>query len=476
MLSGNSHNYERSVPLLGGNPDPNGITYVVSGGGGNGHNTFTQAAPVWSAARDDVRYEFVKVTVSPTALHVEAIDAATNTAFDSATINAPAPPTSPGTVVPVTPHTVLDTAHGVGAAQHTVAPHSTVTVPVTGSATGVPADAAGVLLSVGTSQVATSGSVAVYGNGTPAPPNGNVAAIASRPSVGEVLVPLGSDGNVALTNTSAGTLNLLADVIGYVRGGPSGGVAGAAVFTASHEVLNTATGVGAVRQALPAHTTVRFAARGGSTGVPSGAGAALVTVRAWQVRRAGGVAAFPDGGRARGQNLAALVGAPTVAQLLLPIGRDGKVALTNTTAGTMQLAATVSGFVQRGTSSGIDGAVVPIAAHQVLGTAAGIGAPRGALASQHTLQVAVTGGGVPSKARAVIINLSSWNATSTGAILAYAAGAAQPTDPSIEAVAGGASYGQVVVPVGTGGAISLTNATSGPVDLAGYVVGYVGGS
>lgn len=55
-------------------------------------------------------------------------------------------------------------------------------------------------------------------------------------------------------------------------------------------------------------------------------------------------------------------------------------------------------------------------------------------------------------------------------------GAAEPADPSIDAVAGGASYGQVVVPIGTGGAISLTNGTSGPVDLAGYVVGYVEGT
>ena len=222
VLSGNSHNYERSVPLLGGDPEPNGITYVVSGGGGNGHNTFTQAAPAWSATRDDVRYEFVKVTVSPTALHVEAIDAATNTTFDSATINAPTPPASPGTVVPVTPQTVLDTAHGVGAAQHVVAAHTTVTVPVTASASGVPADAPGVLLSVGTSQVTKSGAVAVYGDGTAAPPNGNVAAISSRPSTGELLVPLGSDGKVALTNTTTGTMNLLADVVGYVRGGPTG--------------------------------------------------------------------------------------------------------------------------------------------------------------------------------------------------------------------------------------------------------------
>ncbi|MGH8860395.1 MAG: fibronectin type III domain-containing protein [Jatrophihabitantaceae bacterium] len=94
VLSGNSHNYERTHPLVNGNVATGGITYVVSGGGGNGHNSFTIAAPAWSALRDSVRYEYTKVSVTPTALTVEAIDAATNTVFDSTTLAVP--PTAPG--------------------------------------------------------------------------------------------------------------------------------------------------------------------------------------------------------------------------------------------------------------------------------------------------------------------------------------------------------------------------------------------
>lgn len=89
VLSGNSHNYERSFPLRGGAPAAGGVTYVVSGGGGNGHNSFTIAQPAWSAVRDQTHYEYTKVSVSPTALKIQEIDAATNSALDSATINAP---------------------------------------------------------------------------------------------------------------------------------------------------------------------------------------------------------------------------------------------------------------------------------------------------------------------------------------------------------------------------------------------------
>jgi chitodextrinase len=96
VLSGNSHNYERSYPLLGGSvASSGGVTYVVSGAGGNGFNQFTIAQPAWSAFREASYYEFAKVTVSPTSLKVDGIRADTNSVFDSTTITASAPDATP---------------------------------------------------------------------------------------------------------------------------------------------------------------------------------------------------------------------------------------------------------------------------------------------------------------------------------------------------------------------------------------------
>ena len=105
VLSGNSHNYERSFPLTGGSPAAGGVTYVVTGGGGNGHNAFTIPQPAWSAARDATHYEYTKVSVSPAALTIAEIDAATNSTLDSATIKAPQPvaPRLNGAVVQAVP-------------------------------------------------------------------------------------------------------------------------------------------------------------------------------------------------------------------------------------------------------------------------------------------------------------------------------------------------------------------------------------
>jgi len=95
VLSGNSHNYERTHPLIDGNPvTTGGITYLVSGAGGNGFNVFQMAAPAYSAFRESTFSEFVKVTVSPASLVVDGIRADTNTVFDTVTLTAPAADTA----------------------------------------------------------------------------------------------------------------------------------------------------------------------------------------------------------------------------------------------------------------------------------------------------------------------------------------------------------------------------------------------
>jgi fibronectin type 3 domain-containing protein len=103
VLSGNSHNYERSFPLLNGAQDnTNGITYIVSGAGGAGFDKFNDASypePTWSAFRESAFYEFAKITVSPTSIQEQAIRSDTVLPLDSTTIN----PFSADTTAPTVP-------------------------------------------------------------------------------------------------------------------------------------------------------------------------------------------------------------------------------------------------------------------------------------------------------------------------------------------------------------------------------------
>ena len=95
VLSGNSHNYERTYPLIGGTPTTGGVTYVVSGNGGNGFNTFQLAQPSWSAYRQASYYGYLRVTVGPSSIQVNEIRADTGTVIDSTTIAGQADTTQP---------------------------------------------------------------------------------------------------------------------------------------------------------------------------------------------------------------------------------------------------------------------------------------------------------------------------------------------------------------------------------------------
>lgn len=113
VLSGNSHNYERSFPMINASPvTSGGITYVVSGGGGNPLTAFNAPQPIWTAFRQDRDSEFVDVTVSPDKIVVNTIAADKAAVIDSATIshprpdrvspNAPANPAKDGTTATTT--------------------------------------------------------------------------------------------------------------------------------------------------------------------------------------------------------------------------------------------------------------------------------------------------------------------------------------------------------------------------------------
>jgi chitodextrinase len=60
VFSGHSHNYERSVPI-------NGVTYIVTGGGGNGLNAFSGTPPSFSAFRA-AEYHYIQAAVTPTTV------------------------------------------------------------------------------------------------------------------------------------------------------------------------------------------------------------------------------------------------------------------------------------------------------------------------------------------------------------------------------------------------------------------------
>lgn len=137
VLTGHGHNYERTYPLLSGVPQESaGVTYIVSGGGGNGLNQFMVSQPSWSAFRQ-AAYEHVDITVSPNSLQIKAITE-TGVILDSTMITSgsSATPTTAPTIT-VAPYTPAATNTSTPAASSSDTPASTVT-PTTAAPTDTP--------------------------------------------------------------------------------------------------------------------------------------------------------------------------------------------------------------------------------------------------------------------------------------------------------------------------------------------------
>jgi hypothetical protein len=64
VLSGHEHNYERTVPI-------NGVTYVVTGGGGRGLRSVGSS---WFTAHSESAYHFVSIAIDTEAIDLRALD------------------------------------------------------------------------------------------------------------------------------------------------------------------------------------------------------------------------------------------------------------------------------------------------------------------------------------------------------------------------------------------------------------------
>lgn len=126
-------------------------------------------------------------------------------------------PVSTGTFGALTPTRLLDTRNGTGAAKAVVGPQRTLTLTVAGRG-GVPLKSvAAVMLNVTVTQPsgANGGYLTVYGDG-PRPVVSNLNFARSQTVPNFVFAPVSSSGTVSIFNGSTGTVQIIADVSGYV--------------------------------------------------------------------------------------------------------------------------------------------------------------------------------------------------------------------------------------------------------------------
>jgi len=299
----------------------------------------------------------------------------------------------------------------------------------------------------------------------------NLGAGQVRPNL--VVVKVGANGNVSIFN-NAGTINVLADVVGWYDDGAA--AAGGDVYRAvtpfrvedSREPGSQAPGAwgaGEVR-------AISVAGVGGS-GVPA-TGVSAVAVNVTGVAPSTGthITVFPSdvtAPNASNLNLGAGEVAPNM--VIVKVGPDGKIKLRNN-SGNVHLIVDIVGYYVNEPSGG---RFTPLSPFRVLDSRPnGVGLSSAWTAGQTRALtvVGVAGSGVPAAGvTAVVLNVTGVSPSATTHITVAPTGVPLPTASNLNLNAGDVRPNLVVVKVGPDGKINLFN-NSGSVNLIADVVGF----
>lgn len=194
-------------------------------------------------------------------------------------------------------------------------------------------------------------------------------------------------------------------------------------------------------------------------GVPaSGVSAVALNVTATEGTLPSFITVYPTGsGRPTASNLNTSANQTIANMVIVPVGTNGQVSLFNL-AGNVHLVADVLGYFPTGSVTGLNPARLMdtrAGTSTVDGQFAGIGAVG---AGGTTNLTVLNRGGVPSSGvGAVALNVTATEGTSSSFVTVYPAGATRPTASNLNTVANQTVPNMVIVPVGTGGQISLFN-------------------
>lgn len=365
---------------------------------------------------------------------------------------------APGSYVALEPTRVLDTRTGAyGNRKGPV--FNKVAVRVTGSS-GVPSDAAAVVLTITVLAPRFSGDLTASTFGLATRPNVTTVSFAEHERATGLALVRPTAGRIELW-TSPGRKQVLADVVGYYAGGtPS-----------ADGALHLTTPKRAVRfqgSLIAPHGTLAVNL-GTLAGLPDHAGAVAATVTVIGPTRSGSLVAWATGTTRPTAPLVDFTpGSPTsgpgntVTQFgVLPVSDIQGLSLFNASPGSLHVTVDVFGWFTAGAPA-TPGAQQVLAANRIFRDAT--------LPARHADAVPVLGrGGVPRTGiRAVLVSARVSGATRAGALVGGAGSL-----PVLASFMPGKHITGVAILRVRNGKVLLHNASAGPVALEVDVVGYV---
>jgi IPT/TIG domain len=270
--------------------------------------------------------------------------------------------------------------------------------------------------------------------------------------------------NVTVTNGPGTSATSAADDYTFVSPAPS-------VYTAltPQRILDTRGG-GTLGQGGSVNLAI------GGIYVPANATSVILNVTAVDTTTAGFFTVYPTGGSAPTASNLNWVAGETVPNLVsVGLSNTGSVTIFNG-LGSADAVVDLQGYFAPPTTS-TAGEFVPIVPTRVTDTRAASGQTNHGmtLGAGTTLKVTVTGTGtgVPfAGVSAVVLNVTAADQTANGFFTVYPTGAALPTASNLNWTPGVPVPNRVIVPVGTGGQVSIYNGLGSAdaiVDVNGYI-------
>ncbi|HUY96389.1 MAG TPA: hypothetical protein VMW47_01985, partial [Verrucomicrobiae bacterium] len=389
-----------------------------------------------------------------------------------------------GTYVSVTPFRVLDTRSSTGGAPFGV--NSTDTIQVTGAGSGtVPTSGVtAVVANVTALKATSSGYLQVYptSGGLPSVSNLNFAIGQTIPNL--VTVPVSASGQVSIhdymyNQTGSGSVQVLMDVEGYYTTNQVG-ASGLYNPITPVRIADTRTGSGQPDAGTPlaSKSTTALTVTGTTSGVPSTASAVVLNVTVVAPTASGFVTAWPAGAsQPTASNLNFVTGETVANRVIVGVGTSGQIDLYNS-FGTTQVVVDVDGWYTGNTTGATGGAYYPLTPVRIVDTRSSFGGTTigGGSTASFTLAGA---GGIPSTgASAAVMNVTAIGSGPSGYLTVYPSSATKPTASDVNWPA----IPSVAVPnltqegLGTAGAISIFNGSSGSANVLVDVFGYFGAS
>jgi hypothetical protein len=212
----------------------------------------------------------------------------------------------------------------------------------------------------------------------------------------------------------------------------------------------------------------------GRAGVPATAAAVVVTVTVTAPSGGGYLTAYPSGESRPATSTLNFTTGRTVPNLaVVRVGTNGQISIYNGSNGHSDVLVDVSGYYTGSATPAGQGAFGTLPKPvRMLDTRSGIGVSAGAVGARATRTFTVTRNGVPATASAVVLNVGVTAAATSGWLTAYPYGGARPGTSNLNFGSGATIANLVVVPVGSGGKVTVYNGSSGSVQVFADVSGY----